>query len=123
MKVFIVEDNPDVNYALKCAVEGLGFEVTGSATNTEDALMDIEEQQPDVCIADLKIGGGTTGLDLARMIGTRFGTLSVIITGDVYSFNDIRESGQVILLKPFTTDTLSEVLSRKARRIADRCPA
>lgn len=65
-RVLIVDDDPFTRAMLGSVVEGLGFEVTGSAATFAEALTLARQSLPDVALVDLDLGEGPTGIDLAH---------------------------------------------------------
>ncbi len=65
-RVLIVDDDPFTRAMLGSVVEGLDFEVTGSAATFAEALTLARQAPPDVALVDLDLGEGPTGIDLAH---------------------------------------------------------
>lgn len=65
-RVLIVDDDPFTRTMLRDVVQGLGFEVTGSAATFAEGLTLARQTPPDVALIDLDLGEGPTGIDLAH---------------------------------------------------------
>jgi DNA-binding NarL/FixJ family response regulator len=65
-RVLIVDDDPFTRTMLRDVVQGLGFEVTGSAATFAEGLTLARQAPPDVALIDLDLGEGPTGIDLAH---------------------------------------------------------
>ena len=69
MKVLLVEDHPTTRFGAKTVVELTeGVEVVGEAEHADEALELIEERKPDLVLLDLKLRGGSDGIELCREI-------------------------------------------------------
>lgn len=55
MKVLIVEDTDSVRFAMRLAMEHLGHEVVGSATDGLDALQKYDALRPDIVVMDVRM--------------------------------------------------------------------
>ncbi len=64
-RVLLVEDNADLIEVIRDAVDMLGnIELTGIATNYDDAVRMFREQHPDIVLLDKNIIGSKTGVDI-----------------------------------------------------------
>ncbi len=71
MRVLVIDDDALVRETLADTLAVEGMEVDGLA-NAEDALVLLGANQvPDVLVADVDLGAGLTGLDLARVARER----------------------------------------------------
>lgn len=79
-KLLIVDDEPLVQVGLKSMLNWKeeDIEIIGTASNGADALKIIDEKQPDIVIADIKMPI-MNGLDLARESNQRYGSLPAFI--------------------------------------------
>lgn len=69
IKLAIVEDNPDVRTALEKIINGVeGFEIIGSYSNSQEAIVLIPLMQPDVVLMDINLGNGDSGIECIRKI-------------------------------------------------------
>ena len=79
-KVILVDDEIEAIQAMehKMDWDGLGFEVSGSATNGVKALELVENIQPDVVITDIKMPY-MNGLELAQKLNNDYPNIHIII--------------------------------------------
>ena len=79
-KVILVDDEIEAIQAMehKMDWDGLGFEVSGSATNGEKAMELVENIQPDVLITDIKMPY-MNGLELAQKLNNDYPNIHIII--------------------------------------------
>jgi two-component system CheB/CheR fusion protein len=103
--ILLVEDDADLRALIGDLLLSMGYSVTAVTcySSAVDALASLAAV-PDLLLADLDIGGGGSGLDLAQLVRTRFSvTLPVLIlTGDISTttLSAISEQGCERLIKP-----------------------
>ena len=79
IRLILVDDHEMVREGLKAILlEEPDFSIVGDAANAEQALALIEQQQPDVVLLDVRLPG-TSGIEVCRIVATRFPTTAVII--------------------------------------------
>ena len=79
MRVLVIDDDALVRETLADTLAAEGMEVDGLA-NAEDALVLLGANQvPDVLVADVDLGAGLTGLDLARVARERHPGVEVVL--------------------------------------------
>lgn len=82
IRLVIVDDHSIVRHGLRSILElERGIEVVGEADDGAAALRVIAEQQPDIVLLDLSLGGqgAEGGIDLCRVITSCYPSTSVII--------------------------------------------
>jgi CheY-like chemotaxis protein len=114
--ILIVDDEPDVVFVLKMALEKNGYRTSG-ATNGMEGLESVRTNQPDAIILDLmmpKLDGHSVNLKLKENPETAHIPV-IIITGkgQLKELLDIREDLKVTayLEKPFPVAVLLEKLN------------
>jgi|GEM_PF-179704 len=103
-KILIVEDEIIVAADLTLRLQGLGYEVCGSAASGTQALELIEKESPDLVLMDIILRGEMDGIDAAEIIRSRWGVPVVFVTA--YADRDRLKRAQLAypfgyLLKPF----------------------
>ncbi len=79
MRVLLIDDDPLVRQTLMDTLATEGIEVDGLA-NAEDALVLLGAGQvPDVLVADIDLGAGLSGLDLAAIARERHPAVQVVL--------------------------------------------
>ena len=68
VRVLIVEDDFSFGLELVMLVEEIGYQVLGLKENSDDALVLIQQDTPDVILMDIDIKGSMNGLELATAI-------------------------------------------------------
>jgi CheY-like chemotaxis protein len=64
-KILIVDDDPDITYAMKMILESHGYRV-GSAVNSATARSSMEQEKPDLIILDVMMDTMHEGFDFDR---------------------------------------------------------
>jgi DNA-binding response OmpR family regulator len=119
--ILVVDDEPLVASVVCDTLTELGFEVSGAASTGAEALYLAEEHRPNIAVIDIQLRGGMNGVDLARLLGERFGMSVIFLSGSrdrlaitkAYGLRPVR-----FLKKPFRpTDLLSAI--EATGRLAD----
>ncbi|MCM1191483.1 MAG: response regulator [Butyrivibrio sp.] len=124
-KLLIADDEPLVQAGLKSMLNwsDLNIEICGTAMNGQTALKMIEEQNPDLCITDIKMPV-MSGLELIRTCRERFGgdrPLFIILTS-YEDFHMVKEAltyqvTDYLVKLELTPETLREAVNRVMERI------
>ena len=105
IRVLIVDDNSSFRDEMHGLLEEQGIEVVGTAASAADALAQIAELRPDVCLVDIDLGG-ESGLALARRVGEITGdsipNVILISTHDENRFADLIERSSALGFLPKT---------------------
>lgn len=109
VKVLIIEDDPIIADYLSQLLSTEGFNVLGIAHTGERALDKISSLQPDLCICDIHLGTGMSGIDVAEVLTSKYQIPYIFLT----SFDDDktieeaeRHSPYGYIVKPFHDRTL-----------------
>lgn len=80
IKVTIVDDNQEVRKALeKLITDTEGFELTGSYSDLQEAIVLIPLIKPDVVLMDIHLGNGESGIDCIRKLRPDYPELKFMI--------------------------------------------
>ena len=71
MRVLIVEDDVIIAMHLAMLVAELGHEVCATVSSATDAVARAAALNPDVVLMDIRLAGGSNGVDAARELHTR----------------------------------------------------
>ena len=120
--VLLVEDSPEVIEVARGYLADLGFTVK-EATSAQEGLDRIErEGNIDLVFSDILMPGGLTGLELAKLVRSRFPrTIVLLTTGYSSSAQDAVREGFEVLQKPYDLAALQRALLA-AFKAADRAP-
>ena len=96
MKVFIVEDSPEVLERLVDLVREVpGVEMAGTAGNFEDAITGIISGRPDVGIFDIKLGDDRRGgIEVLSYVKAQMPGLQAIMLSNYVTPQHIRASAE-----------------------------
>jgi len=67
-KVLIVEDETIVALDIKSAIKKLGFEVTNTVTNYDDAITSVIKDEPDIILMDINLNNSKDGIYIVQDI-------------------------------------------------------
>lgn len=113
MRVFLVEDDPTILFALEAVVESFGCVVVGTAMRVADGFAFIAENVFDAAIMDVKLADGDSDALVAALVAR--GTPLIITSGGRASAHGAAAGGIVFLQKPYTDRALHGAL-RDIRR-------
>ncbi len=124
-RILIVEDEAIIAEDLKMAINNIGFNVVGHATNAKVAIEKALEFDPDLIIMDIVLKGQMNGIDASYKIHEKRNIPIIFLTA--YSDLDLIEKAKTIkpyayLVKPFQERQLlasiEMALDRKQMEIA-----
>jgi DNA-binding NtrC family response regulator len=121
MRVLLIDDDALVRQTLADTLADEGIEVDGLA-NAEDALVLLGAGQvPDVLVADIDLGAGLSGLDLAGIARERHPAVEVVLISGASPGRPGQPAlgpHERFLRKPFAPSALAEAI-RAAAAAAD----
>ena len=83
MKVLIVEDEILIALDLERMVQDLGYQVVCIATSASEAISQAATHRPDVVLMDIRLSGGSSGIDAAREIYARQALRCIFISANL----------------------------------------
>jgi DNA-binding NtrC family response regulator len=103
-KVLVVDDDPECTSALAALLESESFSVQG-AIGGYQALEQIEKDQPDLLLTDVRMPG-MDGYELLRRVRDRFPRIVVVLMSAEGNlpFRSLREGAQAYVAKPLDID-------------------
>jgi len=108
-QVLIVEDDGIIAEDINSLLQEKGYSIAGVAHNGVDALDMLENRNPNFAILDINLGGGMSGLDVAKVIHTKHEIPFIFLT----SFDDENTLDQAqsfgpygYIVKPYQERTL-----------------
>ena len=109
-QVLLVEDDNEVAALTREMLTCLGFSVVHVASPDAALGALANARSIDIVLSDIMMPGGVSGLDLAREIRRRQPNLPVVlVTG--YAEAAVNIADGKLLLKPYTLESLAEVLN------------
>ncbi len=109
VRILIVEDEFITMDALRDALTGMGYGISGDAMRADEALKVLDEGQTDLAILDIHIKGARSGIWLAEQIRERYHIPFIFLTafGDKQTIADAaRTQPGSYLVKPFVEQDL-----------------
>jgi len=113
IRVLIVEDNPIIAEDLTAILSASGYEISGVAYSYTEAMDVLMNREIDFAILDVNLGVGYTGLDVAKVISSKYNLPFIFLTShdDDHTLAEAEKykpSGY--LVKPFYDGTLLSTL-------------
>lgn len=116
-EILVVDDEPDICWALESALHGAGFRVTPVGGEI-GAIREVTERSFDAAIIDVKLPG-KSGLEVSRQIRGLDPRLKVVLISGYHYADDqpiqaVIQQGecQGFISKPFDLDQVSALLRR-----------
>jgi two-component system, response regulator PdtaR len=81
--VLIVEDQILIAWHLNDLIEGAGHRVLAIARDPPEAMEAASKQRPDFALMDIRLHGGTSGLEAARMLYECWGVRSIYLSANL----------------------------------------
>jgi DNA-binding NarL/FixJ family response regulator len=81
--ILIVEDQMLIAWHLSDIVEGAGHRVLAIARDPAEAMEAAAKQRPDFALMDIRLHGGTSGLEAARMLYECWGVRSIYLSANL----------------------------------------
>ena len=79
----IVEDEALIAMDLEMQVEMAGHEVVAMARSADEAIREGSRTRPDVVLMDLRLAGGSSGIDAARLLYEEHAIRCVFLSGNL----------------------------------------
>jgi len=108
-RLLIVEDECVVAFDLTVALEDMGYSVIATAVSSDEALRAADEQRPDLVLMDIKIAGGTDGIETGCLLRARHHIPLVYLTANVDATTlsrALRTEPDGYLVKPYNEHSL-----------------
>lgn len=109
VRILIVEDEFITMDALRDALTGMGYGISGDAMKADEALSVLDQGETDLAILDIHIKGSRSGIWLAEQIKERYHIPFIFLTafGDKQTIADAaRTQPGSYLVKPFVEQDL-----------------
>ena len=107
-----------IAWHLRDLLEAAGYQVTAMARDPAEAAGAAAAQRPDFALMDIRLHGGTSGLDAARMLYERWHVRSIFLSANL----DSRTRAQAeqyrplgFVGKPFVPDEIHAALEHATR--------
>ncbi|MEY3368184.1 MAG: hypothetical protein RI973_1339 [Bacteroidota bacterium] len=119
VRVLIVEDDFSFGLELVMLVEEIGYQILGLKENSDDALVLIKQDTPDVILMDIDIKGSMNGLELATAIkDLRIPVIFITSIQRIDYYEQARElTAAAFLVKPVEKITLRSSIELTLRNL------
>ena len=118
-KILVVDDEIEVCDSLRDFLQQEGHEVV-TITNGEEALALLDKEKPDLTLLDIRLSG-ISGMDVlrrARAMDENLQMMMITALEDDVLMHYAMELGAIdYIIKPFTTEYLTKILSAKISEI------
>jgi two-component system, response regulator PdtaR len=122
--ILIVEDELLNAMLLEDALRGR-HTVAGMARDPEEAIRMAAERRPDLCLCDIKLRRGTSGLDAARELHRRFGVPTLFVSGNCSEAMKRMAAGEGALgclSKPYSEEDVRAAIDASAALMQGETP-
>ena len=119
-KILIVEDEMIIAANISLQLTTLGYEVTGIIPRGEEALVHIEQHQPDILILDINLKGNIDGIETAQIMQKTFNIPIIYLTAnaDEAHFDRAKASHPYAFIsKPFKKLDLERAIELTINRV------
>ena len=113
LKIIVIDDEPEIAIGMRILLEAMGCS-PHTAHNTRDAVTLALADQPDLVIADLRLGGQDDGLQAIAEIRQAYpDTPALLVTGDTdpERLRDAQNANVVLLHKPVNGEDLLKAIA------------
>jgi CheY-like chemotaxis protein len=117
--ILIVEDEALIATYIREVLEESGFIVAGVASSGVEALSLANDNAPDLALVDIKLAGPMDGIEVARLMRSRFNVRSIFLSGvaDVETIERAQSVAPLgFLEKPFRPSQVFNALERALSR-------
>ncbi len=122
-KILIVEDEMVIAANISLQLNSLGYEVTGIVPRGEDALLQIQENTPDIILLDINLKGNLDGIETAQAMQKTHNIPVIYLTANVDDahFNRAKATHPYgFIAKPFKKLDLQRAIELTIHQIASK---
>jgi len=111
LRILVVEDEALILMQIEMMIEEAGHLVAGTATTAGEAIALIRETFPELVLIDLRLGDGSSGLEVARVVRDLGGITAAFMTANARQLADDMEGAVAVIAKPFSGAVLAASLA------------
>jgi CheY-like chemotaxis protein len=118
-RIFVVEDEVIISADIEQSLTSLGYEVVGTAQSGVQALLEVEQSQPDLVLMDIKLARRLDGIQTTAAIRKRWSIPVIYLTShsDEATLTRAKETApHGYLLKPFNERDLRTAIEVALRK-------
>ena len=123
LRIFVVEDEALILMQIEMMLEEAGHRVVGTAMTAGEAIAAIHETLPELVLIDLRLGDGSSGVDVAHAVRALGGIAAAFMTANARQLSDEMEGAVAVIAKPFTGTILEASLAYLADCVRRPPPA
>lgn len=118
--VLIVEDDKLLSLVENRLISGLGYEVAGTASSGDEAILFVKEHNPDIVVMDISLNGSLDGVEAVEKL-REFTSIPVIYlsgNSDKYNYERAKKTEFTdYLVKPVTAEDLTQPLKKASEKM------
>ncbi len=121
IKILVVEDEMIIAAKISMHLTSLGYEVTGILPRGEEALLNVEENRPDIVLMDIRLKGEMNGIDTAILMQRNADIPVIFLTAnaDEATFNKAKAAKPYAFIsKPYKQLDLQRAIELTISRLA-----
>ncbi|MDP4002847.1 response regulator [Methylobacterium sp. NEAU K] len=111
LRILVVEDEALILMQIEMILEDAGYRVVGTATTAGEAIALVHETRPELVLIDLRLGDGSSGVDVAHAVRDIGGITAAFMTANARALSEDLEGATAVIAKPFTGTGLEESLA------------
>lgn len=111
LRILVVEDEALILMQIEMLLDEAGHIVVGTAMTANEAIAGIRETRPDLVLIDLRLGDGSSGVDVARAVRDLGGITAAFMTANDRQLADDLDGAAAVIAKPFTGTALEDSLA------------
>lgn len=122
IKILVVEDEMIIGAKISMQLTSLGYEVTGILPRGEDAILQVQQNKPDMVLLDINLKGKFDGIETARQIQQLMDVPIIYLTAnsDEATFNRAKTTRPAAFIsKPFKQLDLQRAIELTIIRMAE----
>jgi two-component system, response regulator PdtaR len=115
VSILVVEDDALVASYIQEVLEESGFAIAGIASSGPEAMSLADDGPPDLALVDIKLAGPMDGIEVSRLLRSRFNVRSIFLSGvcDPETMARAKAAGPLgFLEKPFRPSQVFNALQR-----------
>ena len=111
LRILVVEDEALILMQIEMMLEEAGHCVVGTAMTAREAIALVHETRPELVLIDLRLGDGSSGLDVAQAVRDLGGITAAFMTANAQTLSEDMAGATAVIAKPFTGTVLEESLT------------
>lgn len=122
VKILVVEDEMIIGAKISMQLTSMGYEVTGVLPRGEEALLHVEENNPDIVLLDIQLKGKLNGIETAAALQKKRDQPIIYLTAnaDEATFNQAKATRPYAFIsKPYKPLDLQRAIELTISRMAE----